>query len=288
MRRTIARSLLSAIFLAAIWGDAAPAATESVRNLVQEAREQARQGNHRGAAEILARAKMIAPNSEEVLSDFAENSLAAGNPGGAIDPLEALARMHPVVAKYPYLLGVAQMKIKALKPSVDSLRHSLELDSGRALTWIALGLTLNTLKWYDQAQEAILRGLEIEPENVEALVALAEAEEGLGELEQVEVHANRALALGGPHPGAYFALGKARMSQGRFDEARDLFLQTLAQSPDSPKTHYQLSLAYARLNDPENSKKHRELHQQAMDQESAHLVEMRALAGMGISGMGRE
>lgn len=288
MRRTIARSLLSAIFLATLWGDAASAAIESVRDMVQEAREQARQGNHREAAEILARAKRVAPNSEEVLSDFAENSLAAGNPGGAIDPLEALARMHPTVAKYPYLQGVAQMKIKALKPSVESLRLSLELDPQRALTWIALALTLNTLKWYDQAKEAILRGLVLEPDNVEALVALAEAEEGLGELDQVEVHAQRALTLGGPHPGAYFALGKARMSQGKFAEARDFFLQTIALSPNSPKTHYQLSLAYARLNDLENSKKHRELHQQAMDKESAHLVEMRAQAGMGISGMGRE
>lgn len=288
MRGTIAWALVCATASSAILCDASRAATESVRGLIQQARGQAREGNHWQAAEILERARMIAPNSEEVLSDYAENSLAAGNPGGAMDALEPLTRMHPSVADYLYLLGVAQLKIKALDPAVDTLRRSLELDPDRALTWIALGLTFNTQKRFAEAKEALVHSLEIEPEDVEALVALAEAEEGLGELELVEVHANRALALAGSHPGAYFALGKARMSQGNFAEARDFFLETIALSPDSAKTHYQLSLAYTRLNDPVNAKKHQELHQQATAKESAQIVEMRARAGMGMAGMGPE
>lgn len=288
MSRTVAWTLLAAIASAAVLSDASLGATESVRELIEEARAQARKGNHRGAAETLDRARMLAPNSEEVLSDYAQNSLAAGNPGGAMDALDPLTRMHPMVANYLYLLGVAQLRIKALDPSVDTLRRSLELDPDRALTWIALGITLNSQKRFADAKEALVRSLEIEPEDIEALVALAEAEVGLGELELVGVHSNRALALAGSHPGAYFALGRARMSQGEFAAARDFFLQTVELSPFSTKAHYQLSLAYARLNDLENSKKHRELHQQAADRESAHIVEMRARAGMGMAGMGPE
>ena len=288
MRRPAVWALLFAIAASATLCNVSSAATESVRDLIQKARAQAREGNHRGAAEILERARMVAPNSEEVLGDYAKNNLAAGNPGGAMDALDPLTRMHPTVADYFYLLGVAQLRIKAHDHAVDTLRHSLELDPNRALTWIALGITLNSQKRFAEAKEALVHALEIEPEDVEALVAIAEAEEGLGELELVDVHANRALALAGSHPGAYYALGKARMSQGEFAEARDFFLQTVELSPYSTKAHYQLSLAYARLNDLENSKKHRELHQQASDRESAHIVEMRARAGMGMAGMGPE
>ena len=244
------------------------------------------QGNHSQAAEILNRAKEVAPNSEEVLSDFAENSLAAGDPVGAIQALEPLTRMHPQVAKYPYLLGVAQLQIKEFGPSVDSLQRSLELEPQRALTMMALGITLISQKRFSEAEEVLARSLQIEPEHAEALAVMAEAEEGLGKLEQAEMHANRALALAGPHTGAYYVLGRVRMSQGRFEDARDYFLQAVALTPESPRTHYQLSLAYARLRDPESSKKHLEIYRETRAKDDERIEMLRKRAGLKQAGMG--
>lgn len=285
MRRTIAWALLSVTAAPTIVGETSGATTESVRALVQEARVQARQGRHRQAADILDRALTVAPNSEEVLRDYAQNSLAARDPVGAMNALEPLTRMHPTVAEYPYLLGVAQLQVGAMELSVESLQRSLRLEPDRALTLIALGITLNSQKRFSEAKEVLARSLDVEPEEVEALAALAEAEEGLGELEQAEAHAKRALGLAGSHSGAYFVLGKVRMSQDRFAEARDYFQQTIALSPDSAKAHYQLSLAYARLDDLESSQKHRELYQEAKEREEQHIVEMRTRAGLGVGGM---
>ena len=259
--------------------------TESVRALIQQARALGSQGKHMEAAQILNRALEFAPNSEEALFEYGKNSLAIGDPVGAMNTLEPLTRMHPTVADYFYLLGVAQLQIGELEYSVESLRHSLELEPQRVLSMIALGMNFNTQKRFAEGKEVLGRSLEIEPDELEALVALAEAEEGLGEAEQAEYHAQRALAGGRVHPGAYFVLGKVRMSEGRFEEARDFFLQTVALSPDAPKGHYQLSLAYSRLADSENSKKYRELYREAKKKETENMIMMRSRAGLGVGGM---
>jgi tetratricopeptide (TPR) repeat protein len=259
--------------------------SDSVRERVLEARNLAGRGEHRQAAAILEHILMVAPNSEEALRDYSHNSLAIKDPVGAMGALEPLTRMHPSNAEYPYLMGVAQLQVAGVGLAVESLELSLRLDPNRALTMIALGFAYNAQKKYDLAKEVIARSLVLEPEEVEALAAMAEAEEGLGEIERAESHAGRALAQAPSHHAALYILGKVRMSQGRFDEARDLFIRAVATSTDSPKAHYQLSLAYARLGDLENSKKHRELYRQAKDAEDKRIIDMRTRAGMGVGGM---
>src|SRR5918996_204993 len=80
---------------------------ESVRALMQQARQQSARGDAPGALESLGRAREIAPNSEEVLAAFAQVSLATRTPVPAIVALDALTRICPTVAQYHYLLGVA-------------------------------------------------------------------------------------------------------------------------------------------------------------------------------------
>jgi Flp pilus assembly protein TadD len=287
-RRTpgwISRVIAVATLTAGTLCGAALAETESVRALLRQARAQARQDDHARALQLLEIARMMAPNSEDVLSDYARNSLAAKDPVSAMMALEPLTRMHPTVAEYPYLLGVAQLQIKEFAPAIDSLHHSLELEPQRPLTLIALGITHISLKQFAEARNVLHRAVEIEPENAEALAVLAEAEEGLGALELAELHAHRAIKLAGAHSGAYYVLGKLQMSQGRFAEARDSLLRAIESNPDSPRVHYQLSLAYARLGDLENSRKHRELHQTTRDTNEESIAMMRKRAGLKESGM---
>ena len=75
------------------------------------------------------------------------------------------------------------------------------------------------------------------------------------------------------------------MGQGRFDEATEYFLQANQADPKSSRIHYQLSLAYARLNDPGNSEKHRELYKQTREENSADVESMRKRLGLKESGM---
>jgi tetratricopeptide (TPR) repeat protein len=227
----------------------------------------------------------IAPNSEEVLSAFARHSLSAREPVPAIRALEPLSRMHPSVPDYPYLLGVANLQIGENDGAVAALEKARALEPDRGRTLAALGLAFNNRKQFGEAREALERALELEPENPEALAALAEAEEGLGELDRAERHALAALAAGGERSEAQLVLGKVRMNQQRYAEAREALAKAVAADPTSAKAHYQLSLAYARLGESELSREHLELYRAALQRTEEYLIELRTQAGLGSSGM---
>ena len=131
------------------------------------------------------------------------------------------------------------------------------------------------------------RAVRLDPENAEALAVLAEAEEGLAEIGPAEEHANQALAREPEQARALAVIGRIRMTQARYEEARDAFLRSAASLPGSAKTHYQLSQAYARLGDRENSRKHVEIYRRLKDEYDERLIELRTRAGLGVSGMGR-
>ena len=252
-----------------------------MRALLELARLSARGGQNAVAAEILERALELAPNSEEVLAARAKVSLAVQTPVVAIRALESLTRMHPTAPEYHYLLGVARLQIGEMAGSVEALQLSLELEPGRPLALIALGTTLNAQKRFAEAREVARRAVRLDPESAEALADLAEAEEGLGEIEAAEEHANQALARAPEHAQALATIGRIRMTQERYEEARDAFLRAVASEPHSAKTHYQLSLAFARLGDRESSRKHLELYRRIRRESDERLVELRTRAGLG-------
>lgn len=260
---------------------------QSVRALLELARLTARRGQNPAAAELLERALALAANSEEVLAARAKIALAMQTPVLAIRALESLTRMHPSAPEYHYLLGVAQLQIGEMDGAVEAFEQSLELEPGRPLALIALCTTLNTQKRFAEAREVARRAVRLDPESAEALAVLAEAEEGLGEIEAAEEHAAQALAREPEHGRALAAVGRIRMSQSRYEEARDAFLRAATSMPGSAKTHYQLSLAFARLGDRENSSKHLELYRSIRQESDERLVELRTRAGLGESGMRR-
>jgi protein O-GlcNAc transferase len=246
--------------------------TDSVAARLQLARLHGRSGDPASGVEVLLAALAAAPNSEELLFSFAELTLAARAPARAVLALDPLARMSPAIARYPYLLGVARMQLGDLGGAVAALERAAELEPDRALTQIALGLVLNREKRFDQARAALERALRLEPGNLDAIAALAESEEGLDQLDFAERHAQEVLASRPRHPTANLVLGTVRMKQDRFEEARDALVVAVAGEPDSPKAHYQLSLAYARLGDAEASRRHRESYREA-----TAAIERRAL-----------
>jgi tetratricopeptide (TPR) repeat protein len=257
---------------------------KSVQALLLLARFQSSRRDAAGALESLQRARSLAPNSEDVLSASAQVSLAVRAPVPAILALEPLTRMCPTVAQYPYLLGVALMQAGDMLAAVEPLRKAEKLEPGRVLTLVALGLALNGRKLYAEARPHLLRGLELEPDNLEAVAALAEAEDGLGEVQEAEAHAERALAKASGHATANLVMGMLRMKQERYTEARDALLRAVAADPASPKAHYQLSLAYARLGDELSAGKQVELYRRKLREIEERVNELRTATGLSGGG----
>ena len=257
----------------------------SVQALLGLARIQSGVGDARGALDVLERARQLAPNSEEVLGAQARVALAARSPVIATRALEALARMVPSVMENQYLLGVALMQAGDMPSGAVALEEARKLEPNRALTLVALGFAYNGQKLYAEARPHLLRALEIDGTDVEALAALAESEEGLGELEAAELHAKRALARDQNHAIANLVLGLVRMKQQRYEEAREALEKAVKTDPTSAKTQYQLSLACARLGDEAGQKAHLDLYTKAQKENAERLRDLQGAAGTGRGGM---
>jgi tetratricopeptide (TPR) repeat protein len=257
----------------------------SVRALLQLAELQSEQKDQAGALASLRKARALAPNSEDVLSAYAETLLASPTPDASIPVLVALTRISPMVARYQYQYGVALLQAGDAAAAVPPLQEAARLEPDHAPTLIALGQALNRRKLYAEAKPPLLRGLSLMPESVEAVAALAEAEEGLGELKDAEDHARRALARSGDDPTASLVIALVLMKQEKFAEARDALLKAAAADPASPKVHYQLSLAYARLDDPLSSQKYLALYNQRLEEGRERVKRVRRITGFSLGGM---
>jgi tetratricopeptide (TPR) repeat protein len=254
---------------------------QSARALLDLARLQAADGDRPAALASLARARALAPSSEEVLSTLAQASLAAGAVAPAALVLRDLTRMCAGVAQYHHLHGVALMLVGDMAAAQEALEQAERLEPNKAETLVALGLTLNDRKRYADAKPYLARGLELEPDNLDALAALADAEQGLGELDRAETLARRVLAKAGGHANANLVLGLVLMNRERYEEARDAFLRALASQPGLPKAHYQASLAYARLGDAVNAEQQLARYQQAQRDMEERLNRLRTASGSG-------
>jgi tetratricopeptide (TPR) repeat protein len=253
--------------------------TQSVRALMQLARTQVQDGNPSAALDSLRKARALAPNSEEVLSAFAQVALGARAITPAILTLESLVRMCPTVAQYQHILGVALLQAGDIPAALDALRQAERLEPNRPPTLVALGVALNARSSYADAKEVLNRALEFEPDHIDAEAALAEAEAALGDLGAADARARHVLARSKTHAVAVLVVGMVRLKQERYEEARDALKQAVEANPMSPKGHYQLSLAYARLGDDVNSTKHQELYRQRMREAEERLKDLRAQSG---------
>ncbi|HUO86177.1 MAG TPA: tetratricopeptide repeat protein, partial [Thermoanaerobaculia bacterium] len=257
--------------------------TGSVRATMMLGRLQAERGDEAAALATVRTALAAAPNSEEVVSAYARLSLATGAPAPALRALEALVRMHPEVAEHHYLLGVSLIQLGDLARARAVLEEAIRLAPDQPRAHTVLGLVLNRLSHFAEAKSALAAALRLAPDDLDALAALAEAEEGSGELESAERRARRVLARAPGHATAWLVLGLVLMENERYAEARDALLAAVAAEPSSVKAHYQLSLAYARLGDRARSAEHAELSRRARREADERAV---AAGGTPPGGMG--
>jgi tetratricopeptide (TPR) repeat protein len=248
----------------------------SVTALLQLARLQSGDGDANGALDSLQKARVLAPNSEEVLSAIAQLALAARLPVPAAGALDALTRMCPETAQYHYLFGVALLAASDTVRATEALQTADRLEPDRPLTLAAIGLALNSRKQFAEAKTALTRSLELDPDKPETIAALAEAEASLGDLSTAEQHARRALDAAPADATAHLVIGMVRLQQARYEESRDALIKAAAADPQSPKADYQLSLVYARLGDTANAERSLESYRRKLADLNERVKAMRA------------
>jgi tetratricopeptide (TPR) repeat protein len=234
---------------------------QSVQAYLELARLQVRAGDSAAALTSLSKARELAPNSEDVLAAYAQVALASKRPMPAVLALQSLTRICPTVAQYHYLLGVGLMAVGDM-PSADSaLREANRIEPERPLTLLALGLVLNNRKQFSEARDVLARSVELQPDSIEAMAALAEAQAGLGEFDRAAVHARRVIDRVPSNATANLVIGLMMMEQKNYAAARDALQKAIASDPESPKAFYQLSLALARLGDEAGARQYVQIYQ---------------------------
>jgi tetratricopeptide (TPR) repeat protein len=248
---------------------------QSVQAYLELARLQSRTKDTAAALASLAKARDIAPNSEDVLSAYAQLALAARLPLPAVTTLMSLTHMYPSVAQYHYLLGVGLMALGDMPTAIDALEQADRLEPDRAVTLLALGLARNNQKLFADAKAALSRSLELQPESNEAIAAIAEAEAGLGELDGAAAHARQALQRVPASATANLVVGLVAFERRDYAEARDSLLKAHQADPDSPKVLYQLSLVFARLGDDASARRYVDLYKEKLRGVEARLEALR-------------
>lgn len=134
-------------------------------------------------------------------------------------------------------------------PSVVSLEPGggSRLQGMSALDWYQLGCELEASD-RARAEEAYQLAVEADPDCADALVNLGCLEHEDGRLQEAEHHYREALRRGADAT-ARFNLGVLCEDQQRWDEARTVYEQTLAQDPACAEAHYNLARLCDRVGD---------------------------------------
>lgn len=164
------------------------------------------------------------------LVKFGTELLQRGDSDTGIILLQAaLARMpdNPVIL---YNLGIAYSDKKRLPEAIALLSKCVEIQSGDARSWIALGVALSRNKQDKDAEKALRRGIELDPEdgygfkNLGGLVARRNPEEGLKLLA-------RASLLLPDDPVAQCSYGMALLENGQATEADKVLKRVVEMAP---------------------------------------------------------
>jgi len=217
----------------------------SVNALQALARVLAGQGEWEKSLELLRRARTSDPNSPDVLRKFAAASLHAGRASDAVDAAQQLVKLRPNESEgYTQLrpqdaiaflaLGMAEYGLHNFPAARANFEQSIKLDSHQAAPYYQLALIFR-----DQGDNP---------------AAIAQLEKAIS----VDKQQAQAQAL----------LGTLYLLQQDYGKAQEHLTLAAELAPNTPDTHYQLGLLFARLNQRDRAQ--REMEQFRKLKDKAH------------------
>jgi tetratricopeptide (TPR) repeat protein len=163
----------------------------------------------------------------ETLQEMADCYASIGNYKQAQKYYEKAAVMAPD-APGPYVgLGVVALQNNQLDDAEIAFKVACRLDANCAKAYAGLGLAAQQRADYKQAFEMYLKCLELDTDNLIALLGLFQSSCQMGSFEKVTGYLEVYLNM---HPGdtsVMFPLAALYMKDGRFEESRKVLLDIL-------------------------------------------------------------
>ena len=221
---------------------------KSVTALQSLAHLLADQGKWEQSLELLARSRVIAPDSPDVLRKFAAASLHAGKAGNAVDAAQQLIKLRPDEPEALYLLGVAQLQNGDAEQARSTLDKYLKLRPADPLALLALGMVEVSLRDLPAARASFEQTIKLDPKQMEAYYELGSISKDQGDEPAAIAYLEKAIAINPAHARAQALLGQLYLSQRDYSKAQEHLTRSAELAPNAPDTHYQLGLLFARLN----------------------------------------
>ncbi len=238
---------------------------ESVTTLRQLAGVALKRNDTEAAWRYMLQARRIAPNSPELLFEYAQISLRNQLAAEAIVAMRKAVLLEPERPEFLYFLGTALMESPMeYHEALPYFQRYVELRPDDPEGHGSLGWAYYTGKDLVNARKEIEESLRLQPDRLVAYYQLGVIAHESGDGERAEELLKKVIAREPYHADAHLTLGMVYARQGRFEQAREAFETAARLNPEEPKVHYQLSQTYRRLGDSAAAARETQLYQEML------------------------
>jgi tetratricopeptide (TPR) repeat protein len=249
---------------------------DSVNAMQALARLLAGEGQWQKSAELLSRARKIAPDSPDILRKFTASSLHAGHAADAVEAAQQLLKLRPEETEALYLLGVAQLQDGESEEARATLETYIKLRPQDPLGFLALGMVQSGLREFPAAQSNFEQAIKLDPGQAEAHYQLALIFRDRGDNREAISQLEKGLAIDAQRAQAQALLGTLYLQQQDYGKAQEHLTRAVNLAPDSADTHYQLGLLFARLNQTDRAQHEMAEFRRLKDRDKEHSGPMPA------------
>ena len=153
-------------------------------------------------------------------------------------------------------LGRTLLLYELLDPAEAALENAARLAPGEPSSLYYLGTIHQERGELDAARDRFAAVLELDADNLAALVRLGDVERAANRPEAARNWYDRALTVAPESPAAHWGLGQLAAAAGDPRAAVRHFEAVLAAQPEAGSTHYALAIAYRELGEEERAREH--------------------------------
>ncbi|MGH9517716.1 MAG: tetratricopeptide repeat protein [Terriglobales bacterium] len=239
---------------------------KSAETLVAMAEVLAVQNKHADSFEMLQKARVVAPDSVEVLRHLIVEAMECGKNGNALSAAQELQTKSSELSDR-YLAASVMIQQKQYLPASHILEDYTAQRPDDAKALLGLGIAYLALLRYADARQALEHSLQIEPNIAETEYQLGVVLAQQGDRRNATQHWEKAVALEPRHAQALFSLGTMYLEAGELKKAHDAFARSLVVNPNNMKTEYDLALVLNKLGNSQEAKVHLERYRQMQAEE---------------------
>jgi tetratricopeptide (TPR) repeat protein len=239
---------------------------KSVETLVAMSEIFATENKHVDSFEMLEKARVLAPESSEVLRHFIVEAMHAGQNYRALSAAQDLQRKSAELSDR-YLVASVMLQQKQYLAASHLLEDYTAQRPDDAKAFLGLGIAYLNLLRYSDARQALEHSLQLEPDLAETNYQLGVLFAQQGDRQQAVQSWEKAVTLQPRHAQALFSLGTVYLEGGELEKAHTAFARSLAEDPTNMKTEYDLALVLNKLGNSREAMEHFERYRKLQGEE---------------------